>query len=134
MINKAINSPLKKRQFGFTLIEVMAALAVLAVGMTAAMHASNQASLAGSFLKQKTIAHWTAENLTTEVQIEKKWLSIGQSKDTVEMAGLEWVWTRKVTKTDVPELRRVDIRVFAEGSDIEEGEEKAHVVSFIQKP
>ncbi|MFL0795877.1 MAG: type II secretion system minor pseudopilin GspI [Cellvibrionaceae bacterium] len=125
---------LKKHQNGFTLIEVMAALAVVAIGMAASLHASSQAGFAGSHLKQKTIAHWVATNHATEMQIQKAWPSPGEKTGKTTMGDMEWGWEQKVSKTDVSSLRRVDIRVFAPDDEIDEGNEVTHIVTFLGKP
>ena len=113
---------------GFTLIEVMVALAVLAIGMTAALHATSQAGHAGSYLKQKTIAHWVASNKAAELAIDKEWLNPGTTTGTETMANQTWQWETKVQNTAVPELRLVTIRVSLDGK------EKASLITFLGKP
>jgi len=113
---------------GFTLIEVLVALAILAIGMSAALHATSQAGHAGSFLKQKTIAHWVASNQAAELSINKEWLDPGVTTGTETMANQTWHWEAEIQNTDVPELRLVTIRVTLNG------EEKASLITFLGKP
>ena len=113
---------------GFTLIELMVALAVLAIGMTAALHSTSQAGYAGTFLKQKTIAHWVASNQAAELSIEGEWLRPGVTTGTETMAKLTWQWERKVQTTGIPEMRLVTIRVTLDG------EEKASLITFLGRP
>lgn len=113
---------------GFTLIEVMVALAVLAIGMSAALHSTSQAGYAGSFLKQKTIAHWVASNVAADLSINGEWLDPGVTTGTETMARQTWHWEAKVQATDVPELRLVTIRVSLDGK------EKASLITFLGKP
>ncbi len=113
---------------GFTLIEVVVALAVLAIGMTAVLHASSQAGHAGAYLKQKTVAHWVASNRAAELSINREWPSPGVSTGTETMAGQTWEWEANAQDTVVPELRLVTIRVMLDG------EEKASLVSFVRQP
>lgn len=117
-----------KPTMGFTLIEVVVALAVLAIGMTAALHSTSQAGHAGIFLKQKTIAHWVASNQAAELSINKEWLEPGVTTGTETMARQTWHWQTEVQNTGVPELRLVTIRVTLDG------EEKATLITFLGKP
>jgi general secretion pathway protein I len=113
---------------GFTLIEVMVALAVLAIGMTAVLHSTSQAGHAGIFLKQKTIAHWVASNQAAELSINKEWPRPGVTTGTETMANQTWHWETEVRNTGVPELRLVTIRVSLDD------EEKASLVTFVGRP
>jgi len=113
---------------GFTLIELMVALAVLAIGMTAVLHSTSQAGYAGIFLKQKTIAHWVASNQAAELLINKEWPTPGVTTGTEIMADQTWQWETEVRSTEVPELRLVTIRVSLDG------EEKASLITFVGRP
>jgi general secretion pathway protein I len=113
---------------GFTLIELVVALAVLAIGMTAVLHSASQVGHAGSFLKQRTIAHWVASNQAAEFSINKEWPDPGISSGTEIMANQTWQWEAEVQDTEVPELRLITIRVMLDG------EEKASLVTFVGKP
>jgi len=113
---------------GFTLIELMVAVAVLAIGMTAVLHSTSQAGYAGVFLKQKTIAHWVASNRAAELSINGEWLEPGVTTGTETMANQTWTWETEVKSTEVPELRLVTIRVSLDG------EEKASLITFLGKP
>ena len=113
---------------GFTLIELMVALAVLAIGMTAVLHATNQAAYAGVFLKQKTVAHWVASNRAAELSINREWPGPGVSNGTQTMADQTWNVETEVSDTQVPELRLVTIRVSLDGEEI------ASLVTFLEKP
>jgi len=117
-----------KPMMGFTLIELMVALAVLAIGMTAVLHTTAQAGHAGVFLKQKTIAHWVASNRAAELSINREWLEPGITTGTETMANQTWNWETKVQNTEVPELRRVTIRVLLDD------EEKATLITFLGRP
>ena len=123
------SSNTRNRPFmGFTLIELMVALAVLAIGMTAVLHSTSQAGHAGIFLKQKTIAHWVASNQAAELSINREWLEPGVTTGTETMARQTWNWEAEVQNTEVPELRLVTIRVSLDG------EEKASLITFLSKP
>lgn len=100
-----------KRGEGFTLVEVLVAVAVLAIAMSAVITAmARQADNAG-YLRQKTIALWVAHNRLTEIQLEDEWPDTGRSDEEVEMAGTEWRWEVEVKNTEDARLRRVDVTV-----------------------
>jgi len=98
---------------GFTLIEVVVALAVIALALAAATTAvsSNIRNAAG--LQQRTYAHWVAMNKMTELQLDGQWPSIRTTKGSSLMARQEWFWAMKISKT--PDgfdlIRRVDVMV-----------------------
>ena len=56
---------------GFTLIEVMVALVVIALGMLGVIQAVSQTASNSGYLRDKTIAHWVAMNRLTEVRLQK---------------------------------------------------------------
>lgn len=96
---------------GFTLVEVLVAVAVLAIAMAAVIGAmARQADNAG-YLKQKTIALWVAHNRLAEIQLQTSAPGVGRADGRVEMAGIEWRWDSVVRNTEDPRLRRVDIEV-----------------------
>lgn len=100
---------------GFTLVEVLVAVAVLAIALAGVISAmARQASNAG-YLKQKTIAMWVAHNRLAELQLQGEAPETGRSDGKVEMSGAEWQWNAAVISTEDPRLRRVDIEVRAPG-------------------
>jgi general secretion pathway protein I len=96
---------------GFTLIEVLAALVIVALGMMAVIQAVSQTASNSTYLREKTIAHWVALNQLTETRLQQTPPKIDETSDEVEMAGREWRWTMTVTQTPVESMRRIDISV-----------------------
>lgn len=108
-----------RRSQGFTLLEVVVALAVIAMALAAATTAVSTNILNASGLQQRTYAHWVAMNKLTEMQLDDQWPSIRTSKGSSLMARREWFWSMKVTKT--PDgfdlIRRVDVMVRLDEDD-----------------
>jgi general secretion pathway protein I len=102
---------LRRGTDGFTLVEVLVAVAVLAIAMAAVIGAmARQADNAG-YLKQKTLALWVAHNRLAEVQLQTRLPDLGRSDGTAQMGGFDWTWEAVVVATEDPRLRRIDIVV-----------------------
>ena len=96
---------------GFTLIEVLAALVIVALGMLGVIEAVTQSARNGAYLREKTLAHWIAMNVITETRLQAEPPAVAESSDEVEFAGERWRWTMVVTQTEVQSLRRMDVAV-----------------------
>jgi general secretion pathway protein I len=96
---------------GFTLIEVLAALVIVALGMLGVIEAVTQQARNGTYLREKTLAHWIAMNVVTEQRLKAAPPPVTESSDDVEFAGQRWHWTMRVSQTQVQSLRRMDVTV-----------------------
>jgi len=96
---------------GFTLIEVLAALVIVALGMLGVIEAVTQSARNGTYLREKTLAHWIALNVITEKRLQPEPPPVTESSGDVEFAGQSWRWRMQVTQTQVASLRRMDVSV-----------------------
>jgi len=86
---------------GFTLLEVLVAVAILAFSLGAAIKTTSSSLNNAAYLQQRTLAHWVAMNTYNELQIFKKWPTPGSKSDgTMLMAGHEWYWKVETNKSD----------------------------------
>ena len=98
---------------GFTLLEVLIALVFLAIGMFALVATAGHVSYTDSQLRDKTFADWVAMNELTTLRLGGAWPSDTQDGDA-DMGGQKWHWTATFTKTEDPDLLRVDVAVATE--------------------
>jgi len=103
------------RQAGFTLLEVLVAVAVLALALTAIISGGSSAARAASLMRDKTLALWVAHNRLAEIDLQTTWVQVGSSSDDVQMGGEDWTWHANVSGTQDPTLRRIDIFVNKRG-------------------
>ncbi len=102
----------QRKAAGFTLIEVLVALAVIAFALSAIIRTAGVMTGNTAHLKEKTYAHWIAMNRVAELRVTKAWPSIGNTSDDVEMFGQDWRWMQKVSQLAISEnVRQVEISV-----------------------
>jgi general secretion pathway protein I len=99
------------RLAGFTLIEVLVALFIVALGMGALMAALSSAADTTGYLRDKSFAQWIALNRIAEVRLNVSTLTLGKSKGEVQFAGQNWRWRQNVGNSDVPNLLQIDVGV-----------------------
>ncbi len=104
---------------GFTLAEVLVALAVVAIGMSAAITAVASFVSDTTWMRDRTYAHWIAMNTLTELRLRDQTPEEEELDDDLEYAGRNWVWRAEISQTEVENLFRVDIEVaFEEEPDL----------------
>ena len=111
-LHQSINqiSTLPRRESGFTLIEVMVALAILAVVAVAASRASSAYLSSVDVLRTRTLAHFVAQNAAADLRINETWLTENRTQ-TVNAQGRDWQVTMTLADTLTPALKEVNITV-----------------------
>ncbi|MBL4621385.1 MAG: type II secretion system minor pseudopilin GspI [Immundisolibacteraceae bacterium] len=110
--------PIQTRNFrGFTLIEVLIALLIVALAMTAGYRAIASGSNNQRHLEQRTLAGWVAENEMVKLQLGTVQPHIGITTGQQMMGGRNWLWQRVISVAADTALRRVSLSVTAEGND-----------------
>jgi len=109
---------------GFTLVEVMVALAVVAVALPALMLALNQQIDGTAYLRDKSLANMVAANKLEEIRLlarASQKLPTGDASGVREMADRQWYWWRKSTpQPENPNFYRIEISVAQEEDLVDE--------------
>jgi general secretion pathway protein I len=115
---------------GFTLIEAMVALAIVALGMMAVNTQLNRYVVTAAYIEQKTLASWVATNRLSEMSVAPEWPELGVTEEDVDFGAQSWHWHCEVFETPVENLRRVDVSV----SLAEDPDRIIHKVSALIEP
>ncbi len=96
---------------GFTLIEVLVALAIVAIGMGALLATLSSSADTVSYLRDKTFAEWVALNHIAELRLKGQIPAKGKTDGDVDFANGHWHWQQEVLDTSVKGIERIDVSV-----------------------
>lgn len=107
-----------KRSSGFTLIEVLVALGIVAIALVAGLQAS--ASLASNAQRQSDVllAHICAENELVRLKLVQQMPQVGDDERSCNQGGQDFLVRIRVVPTPNPNFRRVDAQVFSNASPV----------------
>ena len=105
----------RTRAPGFTLIEVLVALAIVAVALSAGMRALAQGADGASSLKARTLALWVAENRLARAQLDVSAHGATAASGDETQAGMALAWRQTIGTTPNPAFRRIEIVVTEPG-------------------
>lgn len=105
------------RSAGFTLIEVMVALAIAGLSLAAVAASVSQMIDAGSTMQERTYASWIGQNKIAEMRLANVVPEVSETNGIVEFADREWGWRATVSETGVENLFRVDVAISFAGND-----------------
>ena len=115
---------------GFTLVEVLVALMVVALGLTALMLAVSGTATASGILRDKAIAEWIGLNRIIEVRLNLQKLGTNTDKGELDFANRHWRYDTQYFDTEIPTMRRVVVRVWP-GSAAEKASPVGEFVGFL---
>ena len=107
----------RNHQAGFTLVEVLVALAILSIALAATMRASAMATTTANEIKIKTYATWVAQNQIAELTARKAFPATGETSGLAVMAGVNFQWRQTSNDTPNKDFRKVEIAVSLVGDD-----------------
>src|SRR5690242_7353383 len=108
-----------KKNSGFTLIEVLVALAILSIALTAIIKSTSQNIKDTLYIKNKTIASWVGTQIMNEARIDLLKLPLApdtQDEETT-MLGQVWLWKANIKPTPNPHIQEIDVDVFDKASN-----------------
>ena len=103
---------------GFTLVEILVALAVLAIALTATAHALGSAVDTTVALRERMLARWVAEDRLTELELKSEWPALDTKEGDATMGGRRFHWVQETGVTPVARLRRVEVSVMLPGAKV----------------
>ena len=116
---------------GFTLVEVLVALAIISIALLAALRVAGLGTNSVGELRARLLAGWVAENVLAEQSARAEWPPLGILRGSQRQGGIEFAWREEVIATPNVIFRRVDIRVFTAPG---EAHALAHLVGFVVNP
>jgi general secretion pathway protein I len=109
-----------RQAHGFTLLEVLIALAIVAMSVGALLGTVTSSASNVIYLKEKTLAEWVALNRLTEVRIDQTMPDKGKRTGNALMGGSRWVWEEQVIELPVKGLYRIDVRAHSTGELVDD--------------
>lgn len=99
-----------KTSGGFTLIEVLLALAIIAIALTALLKVTAQNIENTHRIKEKTISHWIAMQAVSMIQLNI--VQVNQSQESTQattMLNQKWYWRARVSNTPLNKVQQISI-------------------------
>ena len=96
---------------GFTLIEVLVAMTIIAVGVSALVASAGSSAWRADYLREREFGRWVVSNRLAELQALPDWPDVGTTNTEVEMGRFEWFVRTRTQAVADEDLRRVDVEV-----------------------
>ena len=115
---------------GFTLLETLVALLILAVALTATFRALGATTASAASLQSHLVGDWVAANRLAELRASDAWPDVGNGQGEATQGGRLFHWKEEIKITPNPLFRRVDIAVYADDG----GNAVSRLSGFMVKP
>lgn len=113
-------------EVGFTLVEVLVALTIVAVALMAAVRAAGTLTVSSAELRARTMAQWSAENRLAQMRVQREYPSLGRNSYDCAQGGVQLECVEEVFATPNASFRRVELSV----RDPADGHRLARLVGF----
>ena len=104
---------LQSKHKGFTLLETLVALAILAISLAAVMRASAAATNHAEAMRLRIVADWVAQNRLAQHAARGDFLPVGIQNGEETQAGVRLLWKEEIGVTPNPAFRRIEVSVYA---------------------
>jgi len=101
-----------KPSVGFTLVEVLVAMAIISVSLISASSIALKMIANSQDIKQRIVADWIAQNKLEKHRAYDEWLAVGVLSGQETQAGITLLWKEEVTATPNPAFRKVIVNVY----------------------
>ena len=102
-----------RRLVGFTLLETLVALAILAIALAAVMRATGAGINHADAMRMRVLADWVAQNRLAQHAARGDFLPPGLQNGEETQAGIQLLWQEDISVTPNPAFRRIEVSVFA---------------------
>jgi len=118
------------RRRAFTLIEVMVALAIISLSLTAVAAKMGRMIDTSNAMRERTYASWIAQNKITELRLANVLPEVSATSGEIEYANTTWYWRAEIAESGIENLYRVNVTIFYPDNDSKVRE----VTGFIGEP
>lgn len=119
---------------GFTLLEVMVSLLIVALALTSLVKGAAGNVNNANQLRDKTFAQWVAVNKTNEWRAQRLFPPVGKTMGQQMMGKQEWYWVANVITTENKDIRRVEVSVYKDEEKKDKKEQPTiRLISFLSK-
>ena len=115
---------------GFTLLEILVALAVLAIALAATARSMGAAIDTTVALRDRTLARWVAEDRLAQLELGREWPALDTKEGDADMGGRAFRWRQQTSASPVARMRRVEVSVFQPETD----SPLARMTGFLEQP
>lgn len=103
---------ISKFNSGFTLLETLVALAILAIAMAAVMRATGGGINHAESMRKRILADWVAQNRLAQHAALGDFISPGSQNGEATQAGVRFIWKEEIGATPNPSFRRIEVSVY----------------------
>ncbi|WP_322091775.1 type II secretion system minor pseudopilin GspI [Paraburkholderia bannensis] len=114
---RALRRTSRRPSRGFTMIEVLVALAIVAIALAASLRAVGSLATSEAELHDRLLAGWSADNALGQLRLAHAWPDIGERSFDCSQGNLRLTCTQQVAATPNPIFRRVEVSVTMPGRD-----------------
>lgn len=97
---------------GFTLVEILVALTIVAIALMASIRAVGSLTQSAGDLRSRTLAQWSAENRLSQIRVQREFPAVGRRSFDCSQGDLALRCQEDVFATPNASFRRVEIQVF----------------------